>query len=50
MGIPGAAVRTQTHGSWRCLPGPRPKLEPAGRRQRHLCLKETGALSEKTHT
>lgn len=44
MGIPGAAVRTQTHDSWRCRRGPRPESEPAGRRQTRLCLKDTGAF------
>lgn len=49
--IPGAAVRTQTHDSWQCLHGPRPKSGPADRRQMRLCLKHTGkAMCKHTET
>lgn len=39
--IPGAAVHRQTRGSWQCLPGPRPALVPADRRQMRLFLEKT---------
>lgn len=45
--VPGAAVHTQTHDSWQCQHGPRPKSGPADQRKMRLCLKYTGRVKER---